>query len=146
MEIKKIRSKSEIKKVIELFIKVFSETPYNEKWKQESVLKRLNDIYERGKGYCVYLEQEGKPVGFAFGYKQEWDDGTHIMLEDVGVHPDYRRHAVASTMLQDIERTARQENITSIDLLADQRAKALLFWKKQGYKPTNWIQLKKKIE
>lgn len=60
MQIKTIKNKSDINKVVDLFIKVFAEPPYKEIWTKNLVSKRLSEAYSGGKDFCFYAEEKKK--------------------------------------------------------------------------------------
>jgi ribosomal protein S18 acetylase RimI-like enzyme len=146
MKIKQIKNKSEIKKVVDLFIKVYSEPPYNESWSRDSAFKKLSEIYERGKEFCFYAEKDKEIIGLLFCQTQTWHDGVHIFVEDIVVDSNYRNKEVGAQLVKELEQTAKQKHIVSIDLLASTESKAVDFWKKLGYKHNNYIELGKKLK
>ncbi len=145
MLIKAIKSKSEINKIIPLFIRVFSESPYEEKWKKKSALQRLDNLYKLGNGFCFYAEEHGKAIGILFCRTQIWDDGTHVFIEDLAVEPHYRREGIGTKLVKKLEKAARAKKISAIDILANKKAKALKFWEKLGYKQDGYVNMKKRL-
>ena len=145
MEIKSINNKSEISKVLDLYIKVFAESPYNEIWSRESAYEDLAESFESGREYCLYAEEKGSIVGLVFCRQHTGYDGFHLIIEDMAIDKKYRSRGVGTAMIKRLEELAREKHIASIDLLANIQAKASDFWKKLGYKPNGYIKLTKKI-
>lgn len=140
-----VTSKKEIEKLIPLFIRVFSEPPYREKWNKKTAGKRLAMLYNEAKECCLYAELDGKVVGLIFCQMLAWPDGNHIIIEDLIVEKAYRRKKIAASLLKAVEAIAKKQGIPAIDLLAHGRAGAITFWKKQGYKQTPYVQFSKNI-
>lgn len=145
MDIKSIKDKSDINKLVDLFIKVFSEPPYNETWTKELAFERLSETYENCEDFCLYIEDQGKVIGLIVCDTQTWHDGVHIFIEDVIVDPNYRNKGIGSKLLKKLEEIAKKKNIVSIDLLSNTKSKAIGFWKKNNYKPNGYIELMKRI-
>lgn len=146
MKIKKIKNEIEVKKVVDLFIKVFSEHPYNEIWTKKQALKRLTEIYQRGKDFCFYAEEKNIVVGLIFCQTQTWEEGVHVIIEDTAVDSNMRSKGIGELLVKELEKVAKNKNISSIDLLSNTKSKAINFWAKQKYKKNGYIQFMKKIK
>lgn len=145
MEIKQIFEKEEINKVLDLFIQVFSEEPYYEKWTKKLAFKRLSEIYNLGKEFCLYIEEKNEVIGMIFCQTQTWEDGMHIIIEDTAVHPRFRNKGVGEHLVTKLEELARKRGIVSIDLLTNTKSKAVDFWTKNNYKQNGYIQFTKHL-
>ncbi len=146
MQIKLFKNKLDIKKVLGLFIKVYSESPYNESWTKDSAFKKLSEIYQRGKDFCFYTEDKGEIIGLLFCQTQTWHDGVHVFVEDIAVDSNYRNKKIGAQLVKKLEQIAKQKGIVSIDLLVFTQSKAPDFWKTFGYKPVGYIELGKKLK
>ena len=143
MEIRKLEN-SDMDGIVELFIKVWAEEPYNEKWTKERAIKcikEIRNVYE----FSYVAVEGGKVIGSVLCYRRTWHDGDHIMIDDFEVHPDYRKKGVGRELLKKIEGIAKSENLVVIDLFANKKAGAFEFWKKMGYNTSNWTHLEKKF-
>ena len=144
MEIKQINNKKQIEQVVDLFMRVFAEPPYNEQWTREAALKRLIEIYKGGKDFCFYAES-GKIVGAVFCRTQTWHEGVHVIGEDCVVDPAYRGKGIGAALTRKVEEKAKEKGIVSIDLLANTKSKAIDLWEKIGYTRNGYVQLMKKF-
>jgi aminoglycoside 6'-N-acetyltransferase I len=142
MDIKYVRDETEISRLTDLFIRAFSEQPYNETWTNELALKRLTETYRSGKGFCLYAQTD-KVVGLIFCRTQTWHDGVHLIVEDAAVDTSYREKGVGKLLVKSLEDIARKNKIMAIDLLSN--TKAIGFWKKLGYATDGYVQLTKKL-
>jgi len=145
VKVKKISGIKDIKKVVELFIKVFSEAPYNETWTEKKVIKNLSVYYKDAKDFCIYVEEKGVVIGIAFGATKTWYNGEHLYIDQVAVHPEYRSKGVGTKMFEYIEKKAKQKKIIQINIVTHKSAKANNFWKKQGFKIDNYYCMKKEL-
>ncbi len=141
----KIRTakKSDFPAVIGLFMKAFSESPYNENWKKESAEKRLGGLYALNKEFCLVAEDKGAIVGLLFSRTQVWNDGLHLFIEDLAVGAAFRGRGVGTGLVLEIEAIAKSKGIVAIDLAMHRRAAAGKFWKKMGYDFDEYINLRK---
>ncbi len=146
MAVKLIQNQDEIWKVLDLFIQVFSEPPYEEVWTKDLAFKRLSEIYQRGKDFCLYVEENSQVIGLIFCQTQTWQDGVHIMIEDTVVDSNQRNKGVGALLIKKLEEIAKEKNIASIDLLSNTKSKAIDFWKKQGYEANGYIQFMKRVD
>ncbi len=137
--------RSEIVKIVPLFINSFSESPYSENWESDQAMKRLTKAFMAGREFCLLAEENGRIVGFAFSRVQAWDDGLHVFIEDFAVDPKYRNKGIGSMLVGKIEELARAKGFTAINLTANFKSDAMSFWKKQGYSPDGYIQMKKRL-
>lgn len=143
MNIKQIKTNDDIKKIISLFIHIFSEKPYTETWTEKQAFERINEIFQKGKEYCYFIEDENKPLGIILCQTQTWEDGTHLIIEDCLVDSSQRNKGIGKILLKHIENIAQKNKIVSIDLLSHKDSQALLFWEHQGFKQNGFVQLKK---
>lgn len=145
MQIKILKSVTEINKLTDLFTKVFAEPPYKEKWDKKLAHKRIELLLTRADGNCLYVEEHNKVIGLIFCQTPIWPDGNHLIIEDLVVHPLHRGKGVGATLVRKIEDTAKKKGVPVIDLLVNSRAEATLFWERLGYKQTAYVQFSKKV-
>ena len=78
-------------------------------WWPERTLAEITDVLNREQAVGAWAAEE--LVGFA---RVVSDGHWHAYIEDVMVHPDYRRHGIADRMLQRL--LARMAHIETISL------------------------------
>ena len=144
MEIRTAK-KSDFPEIIALFTKTFSEKPYHEIWKPESVEKRLGELYALNRDFCLIAEDNGTVTGLIFSRTQVWNDGVHVFIEDLAVDAAYRGAGVGTKLVSAIEETARRKNIVAVDLAVHRKAEAGKFWKKMGYAFDEYVNLRKRL-
>ena len=81
--------------------------------------------------YGIFYVEEGLPIGVAFCGVSE-DDGTHMYLYTLCVSEAGRNRRYGLLLLSEVEKLARQLNLTGIDLnaIADKQP----FYEKGGFK------------
>jgi len=145
MEIKQLSSEEDIENVVDLFIKVMSEYPYEENWTRTLAFKVLKDYFQNSGGFCFYVQKNGKIIGFVFCIVQAWDDGNHLFVEQTVIDPSYRDKGVGTSLIRKLEKIAKEKGIKSIELMATKKSSAYEFWKKRGYVSKGYELLGKEI-
>jgi len=145
MEIRIIKTEKEISRLVDLFIGVFSEKPYKEKWERKSAGKRLRQLYDEARGFCLYAEDRGRVIGLVFCQLLTWPEGNHLIIEDLVVNKKCREKGAGAALINKLEEIAKKEGISAIDLLVHKKAHATEFWKKQKYRQTKYIQYTKSL-
>jgi len=87
-------------------------------------------IFLRSIGH-VGAYAQGTLVGFV---NVAWDGGEHASIFDVGVHPDHRRRGVATAMVHEATRLARERG--ALWLHVDFHPNLSGFYRRCGFLPT----------
>jgi GNAT superfamily N-acetyltransferase len=101
-------------------------------------------VLDAGRRFRVLMaEADGKPVGYAiyfFTYSTFLARPT-LYLEDVFVHPDYRRLGLGGLFFAELRREARRERCGRMEWqVLDWNTPAQRFYRKLGAKPLeDWI-------
>ena len=145
MLIRPVRGKSDLGEIADLFVEIFSEEPYKEKWKKMQVYYRAKKTKESGKGINLVAEHGGKIVGFVTSETLQEDTGKHLFIVDLGVKKEFRRQRVGSLLVKRLEKEAKKDGIKELNLTVNSTAKALKFWREIGYMENNYIGLSKEV-
>ncbi|MBC1936197.1 GNAT family N-acetyltransferase [Listeria grandensis] len=87
-------------------------------------------------GSKVVAEIDGKIAGI-LGYHSPIPLKTnqHVLDLDIAVHPDFQKHGVGSTLMEELFRIAKAENKEKISLrVLSTNEKAIQFYTKHGFK------------
>lgn len=117
-----------------------------ELWNSTEQSKRaLNPVDDSREGIGRYLKRnpttcflacldDEKECGKIVGVILTGHDGRRAIVHHMCVHPDYRRHGIARTLVQKAEDALRKEGITKIfGLVFKDNDTANAFWEEQGY-------------
>ena len=143
MDIHQVTSAQDCEQLIPLFIKVFSEPPYNEIWTEYRAKKRIVETWSRGRDFNFYVLDDDLVVGMILCVSQSWEDGDHLIIEDCIVDSSLRGQGVGKLLVEHVESVARKQGIVSIEGLVNQKAPAVHFWDKLGYSPNGYVQIRK---
>ena len=102
-----------------------------------------------GKRCCIKVaERDGQPVGMCTAQIliSTAEGGPVALIEDMVVLPGYRRQGIGRQLMLSIEGWALERDITRLQLLADRaNFTALDFYDKAGWRPTQLICLRRKL-
>lgn len=87
-------------------------------------------------GTRVAIEPAGRIVGFATARETE-TEGV-LELEDLFVAPEWMRNGIATLLVHDIARTARQRHVSGVEVTANPHA--LAFYQRVGFRPVGQAQ------
>lgn len=74
------------------------------------------------------------------------EGGYSMLVEDLVVHRDFRGNGIGSSLLEDIEQSARNRGCLRMQLLADRRnTTALKFYAKRNWSRTHMISIRKSM-
>ena len=69
----RVMEKADIDRVIPLYMEYYN-TKEDGCWNYETTFRRIHQVWSREDAYCLLLEEDGAPVGFAMGYFEQFDD------------------------------------------------------------------------
>lgn len=143
VKIRKIKD-SEIPKVLKLYKESYSEFPYNEKWENKILLKKIKDMLSFMK--CFVALTEDKIVGVIFFYLYDWDTGKKCYIEDLAVDRKFRRKGIAKKLIKNTEDFLIKNNIKTITLTVNKKANAFKLYKELNFVKSEYIKLIKELE
>lgn len=118
---------------VDLFICVFNHSPWNERWESETANQRLTACYHTPDFHGIIAKVEGKAIGFAFGYIEQWDKSRHFYLKEMCVTPEQQRLGVGTALLHTLEETLRHKGVEKMYLYTARDTFAQAFYEKQGF-------------
>jgi N-acetylglutamate synthase-like GNAT family acetyltransferase len=117
----------------ELFITVFNDEPWRENWSSIAVLTRLQEIYNTPGFYGVVAAQDGKLLGFAMGYIEQWDKEKVFYLKEMCVKTQLQGRGIGTTILETLEDELSQMGVNKVYLLTARNSSAEAFYNKRGF-------------
>ncbi|MDJ0703878.1 MAG: GNAT family N-acetyltransferase [Leptolyngbyaceae cyanobacterium MO_188.B28] len=116
-----------------LFISVFSNSPWNETWTQEAALERLEDCYNTPGSYGIVAIVEDTVCGFAIGHAERWYQDKHFFLREMCVQSTKQRNGIGSKIIDLLQRSLVSERVSVIYLLTMRDSPAEAFYEKCGF-------------
>ncbi|MCL1842487.1 MAG: GNAT family N-acetyltransferase [Defluviitaleaceae bacterium] len=117
----------------ELYIKVFNNPPWNDKWTKETALRCLGDLAERKRFLGYTLWEDETLVGAIFAHAKTFYTGDEIYIDELFICPSRQRMGYGQMLMAETENFAKQNDITCITLITSKRMAAFDFYKKLGY-------------
>lgn len=137
-------NKGNLKEIGKLMKKEFAKLPFNERASLNAVLKSLNFYCKLGR---IYVAVEQKIVGVVVFKKEQYWEGSVIIIEDLAVDEKFKKQGIGKNLVDYVESLAKKEKIKSICFKTHKKSKAVKFYQKYGYKlDKNAVFMRKEIE
>jgi len=141
MEIRKAK-KTDLKKVVELFLEESSKKPYSQKYSFKSAKKRVEDMFNFGSIYLVLID--AKIVGFISIAGEEKGE---IYIDEFWLRAEYQRKGIGSKLLVFIQKEYKKAGAKTISVMTSKKAGAFKFYKKFKFKEDkSEVILKKRLK
>ena len=127
--------KEKLDEIVDLFIEVFENEPWSDKWPSKKKAKKyLNDIVNTP-GFKGYLKfREDKLIGVLLGHVVQWWQGDEFFIKEFFVKKSAQGLGVGSEMLNFLEVSLAQEDIETIILLTENNAPAAKFYEQKEFR------------
>ena len=116
MNIRKME-KEDIRRVIPLYMEYYNQNDGG-CWTEETVYKRIHQVWSREDSYCLVLEIGGQPAGFAMGYMEQYDDLVAYDLIEIVIAADRQKQGLGTQFMLELERRVKAEGAAMIQLQA----------------------------
>jgi aminoglycoside 6'-N-acetyltransferase I len=118
----------------DLFIRVFSEPPWHDKWPSIEVARAYLRHYVDTPGFeGLVATVDQQIVAFLFGHHRLWWSGSEYYIDEFGVHPDMQGQGIGTMLLDRLKQTLLQNGVHTITLLTANDTPAAAFYAKQGF-------------
>ena len=145
MAIRQVSGISDIRRCAPILVAAFNESPFTLRWTTKTATARLKEVYQQGKDFCFVDERRDAIVGFIFCSTRTWDDGQHLTVHHLIVHEAHRGQGIGTKLLERVEKEARKQDVSAIDLVSNVSGPGAEFWKKREFRPTGYIQMQKQL-
>ncbi len=116
-----------------VFVQVFNNPPWNESWEIETVVRRLQQIYQTPGFYGLLVGHNGETIGFAIGIIEQWDKSKHFYLKEMCVASAQQRRGVGAALMNALEENLRNEDVERLYLYTARDTFAQSFYEKQNF-------------
>ena len=114
-----------------LFVKVFSEWPYEESWRVAQAYHYLGRFWRFDPGHCLVAVENDNVVGAMFGYSYPWQDRINYYMQELFVEPDRRRSGHGRSLVRHLLDTLGESD-ASVSLIANEATPAAAFYQELG--------------
>ncbi len=103
VRIRKMKPK-DIVQAARIMMREFSKPPYKEKWSTRGARKRIKEILESRRGFCIVAEEKREVTGYAICSGFTWFDGERGLVEDIAVKEGFQGKGIGTGLVKQIER------------------------------------------
>lgn len=127
-------SSQDFEKCIQLFIEVFNNEPWNDKWSRVKAESYLHDYIHTPGFKGVVAEQDEVTYGFIFGVSKRWWSADEFFINEMCVKSSQQRSGIGTSMLNYLAEELKSEGIENMTLLTNRDIPAEQFYKKMDLK------------
>ena len=146
MKIRKARGK-DINEFIDLRKKTFREFKFKKiKNEEKNIKKEFSNFLESSKKLFLVVNEKDKIIGYLIAtfLSNVWQKSVY--LDDIFVEKGFRRKMIASNLMSELIKNAKQRKIKKIKLGVDvKNKKAILFYKRFGFN-IKYHEMEKKLK
>ena len=113
----RMMTENDIQAAIPLYIEHYN-TYEGGEWTVETTYKRIHQVWSREDSLCLILESEGKVVGFAMGYFEQYDDLRAYDLVEIVISHTFQSQGIGTRFMLEIERRVKELGGAMIQLQA----------------------------
>ncbi|QBO35042.1 GNAT family N-acetyltransferase [Periweissella cryptocerci] len=119
--------------VVDLYITVFSQAPWNETFDRNKVVNMVNN-HAANNYFNAYLGIEnGAVVAVSLGFMKPWYDGFEYYIEEFFVAPNSQHSGRGTALMAAIRQDLLQQDIHAIILMTRRDSPAAKFYTKDGF-------------
>lgn len=144
MELELIKDR-QIETCITLFRSAFNNEVWNENWTFEQAKRRLENILYTPDSLCYKIWDKEKEIGFIFGIVEPLCEQQEYTIREYCISPYEQGNGYGSKALQLLEKTLALKDIHKICLATMKHPQTIHFYEKNGYEPSQYVWLSKKI-
>ena len=122
------------KEIKALFLKVFTDEPWNDQWTDNQVNLYLNDLMNNSNSLSIGYYIEDCLIGLSLGYIFHWWQGTDYYVKELCIDSKYQNQGHGKLFLSLIEGYLKENNVTAYYLNTENDVIAYQFYLKNGFK------------
>lgn len=132
-------NEKDLSEVVDVYIKVFSAEPWNDKLTYGQITSYVNQMIALNtfKGYVVREEGTAILLGAALGFIRPWYMGKEYHLDSFYISSDYQGKGVGTQFLNFIKAQLKDIGIPTIILDTDRGYPAEYFYLDNGFESSN---------
>ena len=131
----------------ELFVRVFTDEPWNDDWSDKEQLDLyIHDLIGQSNSLTFGLYEGTELVGISMGRTKHWYTGTEYCVDELCIHTAKQGKGLGRRFVEEIEKACKALGLTHIFLLTENNVPAFEFYKKLGfYQLENNVAFAKKL-
>ncbi len=129
-----ILKNSEYEEMKELFLDVFSNEPWFDKWNNDQLDHYMKDLTENNNSLSLALyDEKDELIGCSLGYIFNWWEGREYFIKEFFISRKRQSKGAGSTFLTLIEEVLKAKDVKHITLATEKDVQAYPFYQKNGF-------------
>ena len=129
--VKIIKAKpKDLEDISKIWVRETSKKPYSASWTEKTALKEIKDFYKRAEINLAIIN--GKIAGFIIS--KIIAGGKKGYIEELRISSKYQGKGIGTNLMEFVEKMYRKKGVKNLGVTANQKARAVHFYKKLGYK------------
>jgi aminoglycoside 6'-N-acetyltransferase I len=117
-----------------LFLDVFSNDPWFDKWNSDQLDLYMKDLTENNNSLSLALfDEKEELIGCSLGYIFNWWEGREYFIKEFFISRKKQSQGAGSTFLTLIKERLRVEDVQHITLATEKTVPAYHFYQKNGF-------------
>lgn len=134
----------DLPRIAEILMEEYKAHPYHENWTKKTSLDRIREFF---KWHEFYVAEENKEIlGFIITEIFMWGNEEKGMIDELVISSKHQSKGLGSQLMDYAEKELKKKGIKQVVLSAHKKAKALGFYKKRGYKITDYAEMEKNLK
>jgi len=153
-----------MKEAAKLFIEIFQEEPWREKFKLTQVMKIMKEQFNKSKDVALAVLKDNKVIGFAWMYEileSDLEKNTRyspelnflfkkqkrvFYFQEIGVKKELRKQGIGVKLIREVLRIGKEKGANIVVLSTNTRAQsAVLMFSKIGFQNSGIIRPPKEL-
>jgi len=136
---------SHLYEISNIYIQIFNNNPWNEKWTKDIAYKRLKMFYDSDQFIGTYIETNNQIIGFLFGHKEYYSDSQIFLIDEIGVIKEYNNQKIGTKLIDNLISNLKIINISQMYAITTRDNSTNLFYEKNNFQIDNDTVLVKRI-
>ena len=134
MQVKlRFMTENDIIEVTNIFINVYAESPWNEKWSYDNAFRRIKDLFNITNNVSVVCIVDNKIVGAIIAILIPWLTGYQLEVREFFIIKNLQDKGIGSAMLNQLSSYCNTNKEVEIVLYTKRDSRLQYFYEKNGF-------------
>jgi len=124
----------------------YNKPPYNQEWEEETAAQRLYELLRIYPDTSFVIETNKNIIGFIFCSVETTFNGKCLYVHDFVISAENQGKGIGTNTLELLKKYAKENELNEISLNAYLYSFAYTFYKKLGFKESDFRYLSKDVE
>lgn len=108
--------RNELKDCAKILRDIYNNNVLSEGWTEKTSLNTCLFFYKQNKDlFFVAKDENDKVIGFTYSFIKPWSHGNMLMIEEISVAENYRKHGIAKALMLAVVSKAKEKyNISNV--------------------------------